>query len=225
MVDSGTPARRVVPFEDLRHISNISGGKGEGRDVACGRLRPRARHVPPGVLVASSLLRPVIIDNVNSRASTRADDRRRRRARALTTHLPKVDAESRQQPDRARGRCSRSSRRAPRSCGCSRPSPWSSAPRWRRRRPPPQIVLRSAIFLIRKGASRPRPGPRRGRPSPRALGETAAAPDRALGEKGLAPPESWARASAREVGALGAGPRRTETRLASRARARRHKPR
>ena len=48
------------------------------------------------------------------------------------------------------GRCSRSSRRAPRSCGCSRPSPWSSAPRLRRRRPPPQIVLRSAIFLIRK---------------------------------------------------------------------------
>ena len=56
------------------------------------------------------------------------------------------------------GRCSRSSRRAPRSCGCSRPSPWSSAPRLRRRRPPPQIVLRSAIFLIRKGASRPPAG-------------------------------------------------------------------
>ena len=56
------------------------------------------------------------------------------------------------------GRCSRSSRRAPRSCGCSRPSPWSSAPRLRRRRPPPQIVLRSAIFLIRKGAWRPPAG-------------------------------------------------------------------
>ena len=56
------------------------------------------------------------------------------------------------------GRCSRSSRRAPRSCGCSRPSPWSSAPRLRRRRPPPQIVLRSAIFLIRKGALRPPAG-------------------------------------------------------------------
>ena len=28
----------------------------------------------------------------------------------------------------------------------------------RRRRPPPQIVLRSAIFLIRKGASRPPAG-------------------------------------------------------------------
>ena len=34
----------------------------------------------------------------------------------------------------------------------------SSAPRLRRRRPPPQIVLRSAIFLIRKGASRPPAG-------------------------------------------------------------------
>ena len=63
-------------------------------------------------------------------------------------------------PRKPPGRCSRSSRRAPRSCGCSRPSPWSSAPRLRRRRPPPQIVLRSAIFLIRKaGAARPRPGP------------------------------------------------------------------
>ena len=34
----------------------------------------------------------------------------------------------------------------------------SSAPRWRPRWPPPQIVLRSAIFLIRKVASRPPAG-------------------------------------------------------------------
>ena len=45
------------------------------------------------------------------------------------------------------GRCSRSSRRAPRSCGCSRPSPWSSAPRNMRRR--------TSCASIVLGATRP----------------------------------------------------------------------
>ena len=55
----------------------------------------------------------------------------------------------------------RSSRRAPRSCGCSRPSPWSSAPRLRCRRPPPRSFCALRFFDSQR-ALRPPPGPRRG---------------------------------------------------------------
>ena len=75
---------------EIRHISNISGGREKGEGKRRRTAAPSARrHVPPGVLVVlERLLRPVI-DTVNSRdASTLRRSRRRRHGGVVIRTTP-----------------------------------------------------------------------------------------------------------------------------------------